>query len=36
MLTEAFVKFNWEDPLDVNSLLTDEERDISSAVSPRC
>lgn len=25
-LSNTFVKYNWEDPLDMESLLTDEER----------
>jgi hypothetical protein len=29
----AYTKFNWEDPLDLNSLLTEEEVQISSSHS---
>ena len=31
----AYTKFNWEDPLDLNSLLTEEEVQISSSRSRR-
>lgn len=28
--SKSYAQFNWQDPLDLNSLLTDEEKQISS------
>ncbi|KAI7867115.1 glutaryl-CoA dehydrogenase [Spinellus fusiger] len=34
--TSSFVKYNWEDPLDLNSLLTEEEQLVRDAVHQYC